>query len=98
MCDSLEKDMNPRLRSPEVFAQRGPAPLRSIATRARLVALTFVAVVALAAPCASAASDGEHPGPGEKIVRSTVGTTPQTLTGPEREKLASSTAVAPPPA
>lgn len=90
--------MNPRFRSPDVVAKRGPAPSRSNAMVSAilplLAALALAAVVALAAPRAPAAADGEHPGPGEKIVRSTVGTTPQTLTGAEEEKLATSATVA----
>jgi len=79
--------MTPRFRSP-YFVEK----------HVRLAALALAAVVALAAPCARAAGDGEHPGPGEKIVRSTVGTAPQTLTGLEKEKLAASAAMAAPPA
>ncbi|MFI5370212.1 MAG: hypothetical protein ACHQ52_01550 [Candidatus Eisenbacteria bacterium] len=53
----------------------------------RLVSLVLVAAVAAAAWC-TVHADGEHPGPGEKIVRSTVGATPQSLTEVERAKLA----------
>jgi hypothetical protein len=46
-------------------------------------------LLVLGPSCVSAApADGDHPGPGEKIVRSTVGTTPQVLTAAERAKLA----------
>ena len=59
------------------------------AFRVRLAALALPLILVLAAPCVSAApADGEHPGPGEKIVRSTIGTTPQALTAAERAKLA----------
>src|SRR5580765_8198695 len=85
--DCAESAMTPRFRSP-YFVEK----------HVRLAALALAAVVALAAPCARAAGDGEHPGPGEKIVRSTVGTAPQTLTGLEKEKLAASAAMAAPPA
>lgn len=51
--------------------------------------IAFLALVVAAAPPALAgvASD-EIPGPGVKIERGTVGSTPQSLTAAEREKLA----------
>ena len=76
-----------------VVAPRGAVPRLSFALvrafRVRLAALALPAFLILGPPCVSAApADGEHPGPGEKIVRSTVGTTPQLLTAAERAKLA----------
>ena len=76
-----------------VIAPRGAAPRLSLvlvrAFRVRLVALALPTVLILGPQWVSAApADGEHPGPGEKIVRSTIGTTPQVLTAGEREKLA----------
>jgi hypothetical protein len=65
---------------------------------ARLGLLALAASLLFAARCVSAApADAEHPGPGEKIVRSTVGTAPQTPTEAERAKLATAAATAPAP-
>jgi hypothetical protein len=95
--------MNAPFRLLDLIAPRGPAPRLSVALvrafRVHLAALALPAIIVLGPPWVSAApADGEHPGPGEKIVRSTVGTTPQTLTGPERAKLAAAAAVAQAPA
>jgi hypothetical protein len=77
----------------DLIGPRGPEPPRLIAlVRAflvRLVALALPAIIVFAPPGVSAApADAEHPGPGEKIVHSTVGTAPQVLTAAERAKLA----------
>jgi hypothetical protein len=84
--------MSPPSRLSDVIVAPGRAPRPSTvfqAFRTRLTAFALPAVLLLAARCGSAApADAEHPGPGEKIVRSTVGATPQSLTEVERAKLA----------
>jgi hypothetical protein len=85
--------MNPPSRLLDVIAPRGAARRRSDpvvrAIHAHLAALALPAFLVLAPTGLSAApADAEHPGPGEKIVRSTVGAAPQSLTEVERAKLA----------
>jgi len=92
--------MSRRTDSPDPVTRQVPPQRRSAAgsrpIRALLATFALVPAFVLCPPCVSA-GDGEHPGPGEKIVRSTVGTAPQTLTATERAKLATTPAIAPAP-